>query len=97
MLSFSSISAWGKVLIVIFGTCVYRGLIGFDELVSESLSNASVMDGPLPPMKPNIMIKSNGNAMLKNIDEGDFMRALKLAFAIALIARNWLYDCLFTN
>jgi hypothetical protein len=32
-------------------------------------------------------MKSKGNATLKKIEDGDFMRALKLAFEIALIAR----------
>jgi hypothetical protein len=63
-------------------------MMGLNELVSESLSNAIVMEGPVPPMNPNIIMKSKGKAILKKIEEGDFKRALKLAFAMARMART---------
>ena len=90
LLRFSSTSAGGKGLTRIFGTFLRPAITGFDELVSESLSKAIVIEGPLPPMNPNIIMKSKGNATLKKIEDGDFKRALRLAFAIALIARIWL-------
>ena len=60
--------------------------IGFEALVSEPGANATVIVGPLPPIKPKIRMKIRGNAMLKTIDDGDFIRAVKLAFEIAHIA-----------